>query len=213
MKRPFPRAAWCIGPWLGIAIAAQADDFSEALSWNCSGCHGADGVSAGDSVPSIAGMDPRYFFTVMRGFKLDERYSTIMGRIARGYRTSEIRAMARFFSARDWVDAPVSASAQQSDELADAGRAIHDELCAECHEDDGRYQDKEIPRLAGQWPRYLLVQLIDYQQGEVRMPQPDKMRERLSDLDRADLEALSDFYAQVRNGSDGNRPAAVTEAP
>ena len=182
---------------LASAVTAQADNYSKALSWNCSACHGPDGVSAGPAVPSIAAMDPRYFFTVMRGFKLDERYSTIMSRIAKGYRNAELREMGEYFAASTWTDAGASTSQQQ----IEAGRAIHDDLCAECHEDEGRYQDKEIPRLAGQWPAYLLSQLIDYQNADLRMPQPDKMKNRLTDLSLDDLQAVSSFYGRM--GNDG----------
>ena len=178
---------------LTASNAAHAERSSQALSWNCNGCHGPAGVSGGPAVPSIAGIHQRYFFKVMRDFKLDERNSTIMGRIARGYRTAEFREMAEHFSANTWV----SAQAVVSDEQFLAGKAIHDEHCAECHEDAGRYQDKEIPRLAGQWPSYLLYQLVDYQQDHVKMPQPDKMRERVKKLTREDLEAVCGFYGRI----------------
>ncbi len=176
----------------GMPSAADGEP-SPALTWNCAGCHGPDGASVGTLLPSIAGMDPRYFMRVMRHFGNDERFSTVMGRIARGYGTLELRAMAFYFTDQDWVPAGVTADAT----VVDAGRAIHDEHCVECHEEDGRYQDKEIPRLAGQWPAYLLAQLQDYRAERGPMPQPDKMRERVAELSDADLAALSAFYGQV----------------
>jgi sulfide dehydrogenase cytochrome subunit len=144
-------------------------------------------------VPSIAGMDPRYFMHLMQDFKQGERYSTIMGRIAGGYGLLELREMARFFADREWIPARVAAEA----DLVATGETIHEEHCAECHEDAGRYQDKEIPRLAGQWPAYLLAQLLDYQTEHVPMPQPDKMRNRLAKLSDAELAAVSAYYGQV----------------
>jgi sulfide dehydrogenase cytochrome subunit len=120
-----------------------------------------------------------------------------MSRIAKGYRNAELREMGEYFAASTWTDAGASTSQQQ----IEAGRAIHDDLCAECHEDEGRYQDKEIPRLAGQWPAYLLSQLIDYQNADLRMPQPDKMKNRLTDLSLDDLQAVSSFYGRM--GNDG----------
>jgi sulfide dehydrogenase cytochrome subunit len=172
---------------------AGAVEPSPALSWNCNGCHGAGGASAGPAVPSIAGMHPRYFFKVMREYKLDERDATIMDRIAKGYRTKDMRAMAAYFADREWV----AASATADPEPVRVGERLHDERCAECHEDGGRYQDKEIPRLAGQWPDYLRLQMDDYRTGLVKLPQPDKMRERLEALSREEIAALAAFYAQV----------------
>jgi sulfide dehydrogenase cytochrome subunit len=152
-------------------------------------------------------MHPRYFFKVMRDFKFDERYSTVMGRIAKGYLTKEMRAMGDYFASSEWLPADVPADPAQ----VQTGERLHDEHCAECHENGGRYQDKEVPRLAGQWPDYLLLQLEDYQTGRVEMPQPDKMRERLADLTRQDLVALSAFYAQVDEGYVANDDKAAEE--
>jgi sulfide dehydrogenase cytochrome subunit len=176
-----------LGQW------AAAGEYSSALAWNCNGCHGPSGVSQGLMVPSIAGMNARYFFKVMRDFKQQERFSTVMGRISAGYQVRELRIMADYFAAAPWVNAPV----ESDPDAFLAGQAIHDEQCAECHEDAGRYQDKEIPRLAGQWPDYLLQQMIDYRDDNVKMPQPDKMKRRVADLSLAELAALSSFYGQV----------------
>jgi sulfide dehydrogenase cytochrome subunit len=171
----------------------SAEAYSPALNWNCSGCHGPGGASSGETVPSISGLHPRYLYTTMRNFKLDDRYSTIMGRIAKGYKNKELREMADFFAEHEWVSATTR---PESGQVA-RGEELHDELCVECHDDGGRFQDKEIPRLAGQWPEYLLLQMQDYNRDGLKMPQPDKMRQRLADLAPEDLVALSAFYGQV----------------
>jgi sulfide dehydrogenase cytochrome subunit len=189
---------------LGLPSSILAADASPALSWNCAGCHGTRGVSVGGAVPSIAGFNERYFFTVMRGFKLDERYSTIMGRIAKGYKVKEMRAMAAYFGQQPWPKASVGLEPEQ----VALGETVHDEWCAECHEDGGRYQDKEIPRLAGQRQEYLLLQMNDYRAPEPLLPQPDKMRQRMQDLSAGEVEALSGFYAQVGEDYRANDPVA-----
>jgi sulfide dehydrogenase cytochrome subunit len=195
--------------YLSATTAAGAnEDPSPALSWNCGGCHGPAGISAGPTLPSIAGMDPRYFMALMRRFASDERWSTVMGRIARGYDTLELRSMALYFADQTWAPAKVPAEPAQ----IELGAAIHEEHCVECHDDDGRFQDKEIPRLAGQWPAYLLMQLLDYRSERVPMPQPDKMRERLADLSDADLTALSAFYGQIDAAPPAARGTAAAPA-
>jgi sulfide dehydrogenase cytochrome subunit len=178
---------------LSGATAAGTNSSSLALAWNCNGCHGPEGASAGRFIPSIAGMHPRYLFTAMRNYKLDDRFSTIMGRVAKGYSVAELRSMAAYYSEQDWCNAAVEVNEKQ---FAD-GRVVHEEQCAECHEDAGHYQDKEIPRLAGQWPEYLLHQMLDYQNPDLKMPQPEKMQRRMAGLTREDLHALSVFYANA----------------
>lgn len=180
---------------LGGKAAAATGDPSFALNWNCNGCHGPDGASVGQHIPSIAGMHPRYLFTVMRSYKLDDRYSTIMGRVAKGYSVAEIRSMAAYYSGKEWSNASV----EVNDDQVAAGREVHEELCSECHENGGHYQDKEIPRLAGQWPEYLLQQMVDFRNPQLKMPQPEKMQRRMADLSQEELKALSVFYAKARS--------------
>lgn len=174
-----------------FAGTAIANNNTEALSLNCNGCHGPEGVSHGEYIPSISGLNYRYFMSTMLKFKKDERLSTIMGRMARGYKLKELRAISRYFAGKNWGNA-----ADKIDPaLVRRGAGIHQEHCEECHQDDGRFQDKEIPRIAGQWGGYLLLQLQDYQTGNPFMPQPEKMLQRLEPLDEEDLRALSHFYS------------------
>lgn len=174
------------------APAASANEGSPALSWNCNGCHGFEGVSQGPLTPSIAGMNPRLLFTIMRGYQLDERPSTIMGRIAKGYTTLELRELARYFAGLPWQDRRSSASAA----AIAKGESLHLELCADCHDDAGRYQDKEIPRLTGQLRAYLLMRMADYQDEDKGLPQPPKMQRRIKPLTAEELRVLSDYYAR-----------------
>jgi sulfide dehydrogenase cytochrome subunit len=168
-------------------VAADA----ELLSLNCNGCHGPDGVSAGKSIPSIAGLEYRYFMRTMLKFRKGERASTIMGRIARGYKVPELRNISKYFASLEWRD---TAAVLDGDKVR-KGHEIHDELCEECHEKNGRHQDKDIPRISGQLAEYLYLQMLDYHAGIPTMPQPDKMKERMETLKKEDLEALSLFYA------------------
>jgi sulfide dehydrogenase cytochrome subunit len=126
-------------------------------------------------------------------FKNDERPSTIMGRIARGFTDSELRTMAKQFGSLPWA----GWRGGDGGEVLDAGREIHDRVCAECHEQEGRHQDRDTPRIAGQPPDYLLLSLLHYRDGEdaTKLPQPDKMLKALQPLSDEQLLALSRYYA------------------
>jgi len=175
---------------LSHAPRAVAADAAEVLSLSCNGCHGPEGVSVGESIPSIAGLEFRYFMRTMLKFRKGERASTIMDRIAQGYKVSELRKISKYFAAREWGNT----GTELDGDKVRRGREIHDELCEECHEKNGRYQDKDIPRISGQAPDYLYLQMLDYHAGLRLMPQPDKMKERLETLEVEELEALSHFY-------------------
>ncbi|MBK1705826.1 c-type cytochrome [Halochromatium glycolicum] len=137
-------------------------------------------------------MDPRLFFYIMRGHQLDERPSTIMGRIAKGYSTLELREMSSYFADLPWQDQRVDVA--ESDLVA--GEKLHRDLCADCHDDGGRYQDKEIPRLKGQLQAYLLMRMEDYQDDRKRLPQPPKMKKRIGPLTADEIRALSYYYTR-----------------
>lgn len=177
-----------------LPLQSQASGPSaEALSLPCNGCHGPDGVSQGASIPSIAGMNAEYMAEVMVQFKEGRRSATIMNRIARGYRDYELRKVARYFAAKKWR----SVRSTQREELVTRGHQLHERYCAECHEDSGRYHDKDVPRIAGQRDNYLTTQLGLYHAGKEQLPQPSEMAEKLAEIAKDDLPALSAFYSTV----------------
>jgi sulfide dehydrogenase cytochrome subunit len=185
-------SALALGSFKGVEAAASA----EALALTCNGCHGPDGVSYGESIPSIAGQDAQYLFQTLQRYRDGERKGTIMGRIARGYPVYDLRKIANYFAGKSWTIVPISGGAADTTR----GKAIHREHCEECHENSGWYQDKDVPRLAGQGADYLFQQLVDYAKGEKAMPQPSKMAERLEGMAEQDLWALSHFYRQAPIG-------------
>lgn len=172
---------------LPFADTAAAD----SLFWACSGCHGTNGVSEGRHIPTIAGLNFQYFYATMQAFRKDRRQGTIMGRIAKGYTSSQLQQMALYFGIKPWVGKPGAVDSG----LAQRGRALHAEHCEECHEQNGHFQDKETPPLAGQARGYLLYQMQDYRVAASQMPQPPMMQERLEKLSHDDLIALAEFYA------------------
>ena len=174
--------------------ATQAVTDDEMLSVNCYGCHGPNGVSTGPSMPSIAGLERRYLMKTMLNYKKGKRASTIMNRIALGYTVSDLRKISGYFSALEWTNT----IAKLDEKRILRGKKIHDDLCEECHSENGKYQDHEIPRISGQVVNYLYLEMLFYQAGSKSMPQPDKMKGKIQTLEPEDLKDLSYFYASGR---------------
>jgi cytochrome subunit of sulfide dehydrogenase len=211
---------------LGLGSIVQAADAAatpalvsgataEALASTCFGCHGTGGVSAGPASPTLAGTNAEYFNDIMKRYKDGTAYSTIMGRIAKGYTEEEIALMADYF-----LKAPFSPAKQKFDEaLVKKGAKTHDKVCEKCHSDggavlaampgdkskQGRDDDDEEDQedsdewqiLAGQWTPYLHYTLEDYMEG--RRDAPKKMMKALEKAkarggDEA-IAALLAFYA------------------
>ncbi len=84
---------------MGVAFSAQAADTrARFMAANCSYCHGTDGRSSG-AIPSLAGLEAKYFVDQMKAFRDGSRPATVMAKHANGYTDAEYEAMAKYFAA------------------------------------------------------------------------------------------------------------------
>ena len=185
-----------------FAIAAHADDL-DAMIEDCNGCHGDDGVSQWDDVPTIAGIpqfnhaDALYIYRDGDRPCADAPYrqgdtsrpETNMCDVVADFDDDMIEDIADYYAELEWV-----AAAQEFDaDLAAAGEAIHNADCRRCHADGGSDPEDEASILAGQWMGYMRTTFAEYRSGD--RDQPDKMREVMDPLSEEDEEALIHFYA------------------
>jgi sulfide dehydrogenase cytochrome subunit len=204
---------------LGLSELAISDEHSTAMLVNtCVACHGESGNSVGPAIPNIAGVSPNYFMAAMLAYKYDDeekleeaidndpdfedveafpRYSTIMGRIAKGYTEDEIKQMAAFFSSQE-----LTLPAQAFDtESAERGRKIHDRHCDKCHEDEGRSAEDDTGVLAGQWIPYFMYTMTDFREKHRDMPK--KMKKEVDEIEEnigdKGFQHLADYYASIKD--------------
>jgi sulfide dehydrogenase cytochrome subunit len=179
---------------LTAAATAQAAPASPAMLSNaCAGCHGTNGGSAGFSMPSLAGQNKIAMVEAMKGFKSGERPSTVMGRLAKGYSDAEIEAMADFFAKQK----PAPAATQKLDmALVSKGKDLSERHCKRCHLETGKEFDENAAVVAGQWLKYMQIQMDDYVSGKRKMS--EKKAEKMKPLSRDELEAIAHFYASVK---------------
>ncbi|NTU59227.1 MAG: sulfide dehydrogenase [Chlorobiaceae bacterium] len=76
--------------------AADVDPRGQVLAFSCAGCHGTDGKSVG-IIPGFYGKSPEYLEAALKDFKSGARFSSIMGRHAKGYSDEEIHQIAEYF--------------------------------------------------------------------------------------------------------------------
>lgn len=181
------------GMLLAGAVGASGVRSPSMLANTCAGCHGTDGASAGDIMPIIGGLEKEYLTTVLLEYKSGERDSTIMGRIAKGYSDNELKAIASYMSAKPWVSSPAKANPK----LAAMGKKIHEKQCKTCHEDGGRAQEDEAPRLAGQWPDFTL-HYLKWCHKKGKRCQPRKMGTRVMKLSEEELKAMAHYYVSEK---------------
>jgi len=181
---------------LGLSSGAFAEGPSaKMLADTCAGCHGTNGNSVGPASPSISAMDPVVFVETMEAFQNGDTYSTIMGRIAKGYTEEELEQMGEYFHKQEYVPAT-----QEFDQaMVDAGAKLHDKYCEKCHIEGAKPvpDEEDYYILAGQWTPYLKNAMSDFQ--EERRDMPKKMGKKLNamieDKGADSINALYAFYA------------------
>ncbi len=176
-------------------VGADEGPTAKMLADTCAGCHGTNGASVGPASPSIAAMDPVVFVETMEAFKSDDTFSTIMGRIAKGYSTEEFEKMGEFFHEQTFIPAK-----QAFDEAKVAqGEKLHEKFCEKCHVEGAKPvpDEEDYYILAGQWTPYLKYSMSDFREDRRVMPKKmgKKLEAMLEDNGDASLDALWAFYA------------------
>lgn len=179
---------------LAFGVAAHAvPPTPEMLSNACGGCHGTHGVSAGLSMPSLAGQNKVATVEAMKAFRSGDRPSSVMGRIAKGYSDAEIDAMAEFFAKQKLAPA----TGQKLDSaLVKKGKKVHEKHCKRCHLESGKEFDENAAVVGGQWLKYMQIQMADYASGNRKMS--EKKAEKMKPLSRDELDAVAHYYASVK---------------
>lgn len=86
-----------VGPAFAQPLLVQSGANGPLLAQACLGCHGP-GAAGQYGVPTIAGRPAPELVAQMTQFRANERPGTIMGRIARGYTSEEIAAVATYLA-------------------------------------------------------------------------------------------------------------------
>ena len=179
---------------LGLSSLALAEDgpTGKMLVDTCAGCHGTNGNSVGPASPSIAAMDPVVFVDTMIAFTNGDTYSTIMGRIAKGYTEEEFERMGDYLHKQPYI-----AAKQDYDEsLVEEGAKLHDKYCEKCHIEGGIPvpEEEDYYILAGQWTPYLKYAMTDFE--EERRIMPKKMGRKMEEMyENQGEDAMAALYA------------------
>jgi cytochrome c553 len=156
----------------GVLAAPAADKppqrVAALIETKCALCHGASGDSASAVYPRLAAQHPAYLVKQLNDFRSGRRKSDTMGEMAKDLTDEETADLANWFSKRK----PASRPASDSD-LAAVGKYIFHRgnsysgvpACASCHGVAGAGTEL-LPRLAGQHPSYIEVQLKEFGKRE-----------------------------------------------
>jgi sulfide dehydrogenase cytochrome subunit len=185
----------------GAAVAADAK-----LLQTCNDCHGNNGLSQSQEVPSIAGISSTVLEGALAGFKAKKlpcpkvsyqhgdtkRPQTDMCSVTASFSDAQIKDLAATYS-----KLPFKPMKQPFDAAkAAAGKTIHAHDCEACHSKSGGDPADDSSLLGGQPVGYLKAALADFKSGKRQAEK--KMNDKISKLSSADLEALANYYASLQ---------------
>jgi cytochrome c553 len=160
----------CLSFAAGAAELPEVDlaRAQEISTGRCSLCHGADGESASALYPRLAGQHHQYIAKQLADFQSGRRKSDTMASMAAGLTSEEMLALGVFFERK-----PTKARQARDADLAAVGRFVFHRgnedsgvaACSSCHGERGLGTD-QLPRLAGQVPKYIESQLKSFGQRE-----------------------------------------------
>ena len=83
--------------WSSVIFADDLE-LGKQKSKMCVACHGVNGLSKNDDIPSIAGQGQRYLIKAMNEFKSKVRENIQMSMVAETLSDEDINALAAYFS-------------------------------------------------------------------------------------------------------------------
>jgi cytochrome c553 len=158
----------------------------------CAECHGPDGNSQNPDYPILAGQTWRYIYIELKDFQEGRRSDPQMSPKAQNLSRDDMIALGNYFAAQK----PLPIRIQADSAKVDAGRKTADAvLCPMCHL-GGFVGQNEIPRVAGQWPKYIKKQLEDFK-AKRRTNDAGNMTSVAATLSEQDIENLSQYIGNL----------------
>src|SRR5947209_3395237 len=157
-----------IGTTLAVLIAcsslARAADLAagKEKAEMCAGCHGDNGISQTENIPSLAGQPDQFIQWQLVYFRAGTRKNEQMQPIVEQINNEDIRNLGAYFAS---LTSPKPSQPDDDPDLSKKGaQAAAGRRCASCHTDSFA-GTKAVARIAGQREEYLLKALHDYKSG------------------------------------------------
>ena len=188
------------------AIAA-----GQKLAQPCLSCHGENGNSNTQGVPSLAGLSQQYIATALQGYFQGSRKNEVMQVFKHAFDKDKIAKLGAYFASqpRQPASLPVKGSPGKGEKLAT-------QHCIGCHGEHGNSFIDRFPTLAGQNAMYLYQATLGYRNGERNNP---LMKKAITGLSKQDVINLAAYYAtqkpatpQKPEARDSSDPMQVAEA-
>jgi cytochrome c553 len=159
----------------------------------CAGCHGDNGISQTENIPSLAGQPDQFIQWQLVFFRSGTRKNEQMQPIVEQIDNEDIRNLGAYFASL----APPKAPPDDNPDLSKKGaQAAVGRRCASCHSDTFA-GTKAVARIAGQREEYLLKALHDYKSGIRSGGGGAAMAEAAYPLSEEEITALAHYLAHL----------------
>jgi cytochrome c553 len=191
-------ARWMLA--LGIvlvgAVTANAADLEagKKKAEVCAGCHGENGISQMENVPSLAGQPDQFIQWQLVFFRSGTRKNEQMQPIVEQIDNNDIRNLGAYFAS---LTPPKATQPDDNPDLSKKGaQAAVGRRCASCHTDSFAGKDA-VARIAGQREEYLLKALHDYKSSARSGGGMAAMAEVAYPLSEEEMTALAHYLAHL----------------
>ena len=186
--RPF-----CFLALLALAAGAHADPAAgKKKAAPCVTCHGPDGNSASGEYPILAGQTARYLYLQLKDFKEGRRSNGLMAPFVAKLSRDDMLDLADYFAAQKPRPIAFKPDAKR---VARGKKKADEVLCTMCHL-GGMKGQNEIPRVAGQYPEYVIKQLKAFK-ARTRTNDAGSMTSVSQTISERDIEDLAHYIANL----------------
>jgi cytochrome c553 len=193
------RTAW-IGTILAASIACSSQSHAadiaagKAKAELCVGCHGDNGISQTENIPSLAGQPDQFIQWQLVFFRAGTRKNVQMQPIVEQLNNDDIRNLGAYFAQ---LAPPKPSKPDDNPDLSKKGaQAAVGRRCASCHTDTFA-GTKAVARIAGQREEYLVKALHDYKTSVRAGGAMAAMADVAYPLSEEEIEALAHYLAHL----------------
>src|ERR1700754_3066083 len=160
----------------------------------CAGCHGENGISQTENIPSLAGQPDQFIQWQLVFFRGGARKNEQMQPIAEQISNADVRSLGAYYAS---LTPPKDPKPDDNPDLSKKGaQAAVGRRCASCHT-DSYAGTKAVARLAGQREEYLVKALHDYKSGVRSGGAMAAMADVAYPLSEEEIEALAHYLAHL----------------
>lgn len=193
MQIRFVLALLAMFPFITPADAADLAAGKEKAEL-CVGCHGENGISTMENMPSLAGQLDRFIQWQLVYFRAGARKNEQMQPIVEQLNNEDIRNLGAYFASLP----PPKPAADPDPELSKKGaQAAAGRRCGSCHLDTYA-GNQAAARVAGQREDYLAKALRDYKSGVRSGGGQAAMAEVAHPLSEEEIVALAHYMAYLQ---------------